>query len=82
MENLLRLFDSPEVWVRLDAIQILKNCINVNQVVQRNAHHPEYCGKVHSRLPYGTPDADGCSAGQARRGSQRNAGSSSLFDSS
>ena len=24
VENLLRLFDSPEVWVRLDAIQILK----------------------------------------------------------
>ena len=43
MENLLRLFDSPEVWVRLDAIQILKNCINVNQVAKGEGCHPEYC---------------------------------------
>lgn len=69
MENLLRLFDSPEVWVRLDAIQILKNCINVNQVAKGAGCHPEYCGEVHSRLSDGSADADGRLAGQAGGGS-------------
>ena len=65
MENLLRLFDSPEVWVRLDAIQILKNCINVNQVVEGDGSHPEYRGEIDSGLSDGPADVDGRSTGQA-----------------